>query len=583
MIVGVNDLASVHPELLKEWDYVENDKLNIKPDKVTCGSHMRVWWKCPNGHKYQSLIKSRSNGYGCRKCASINKGLIRSSPMDGESLQDKFPELVEEWDYEKNGDLLPTQVKHGSNKTVYWVCKVCGNKWRTKICNRTISHRGCSKCASVYSTSFSEQAIYYYLYSYFGKKEDVLNRYKFTDNQGSFEIDIFIPSISLAVEYDGVYWHQKKKDKDDLKNERLAKLGVRLIRIKESKINEVIDDNIFYDFYKNYNLNLSWAIKSLFDLLGYNLTNFDIDVENHRINILELFHKTEIKNSLAVVKPEIAQEWNYEKNGDLLPSHFRPYSDVKVWWKCKYGHSFYDSISNRSKGVGCPVCSNREIVVGFNDLATTNPKLAEEWDYENNYELNPTQVACNSSQRVSWKCKNCGYIWTAIIYRRNNGSGCPACAGNKVHIGFNDLLTVNPKLAEEWDYEENNNLLPTMFVANSTKIVGWKCKICGNKWKASIVNRNKGRGCPVCGRIKSDKSRSMPKKDNSFQDKHPELVSEWDYEKNGDLLPSQVNYGSKRKVWWKCKTCGKEWQTAVSNRSYGYGCPKCAKKIKREK
>ena len=43
-------------------------------------------------------------------------------------------------------------------------------------------------------------------------------------------------------------------------------------------------------------------------------------------------------------------------------------------------------------------------------------------------------------------------------------------------------------------------------------------------------------------------------------DGYPELVREWS-DKNGDLKPDMVTYGSNKIVWWKCHVCGYEWQS----------------------
>ena len=56
----------------------------------------------------------------------------------------------------------------------------------------------------------------------------------------------------------------------------------------------------------------------------------------------------------------------------------------------------------------------------------------------------------------------------------------------------------------------------------------------------------------------------------------PELVSQWDAEGNGALLPGTVSSGSDRKVWWRCEA-GHTWQARVSARALmGRGCPYCA-------
>ena len=55
------------------------------------------------------------------------------------------------------------------------------------------------------------------------------------------------------------------------------------------------------------------------------------------------------------------------------------------------------------------------------------------------------------------------------------------------------------------------------------------------------------------------------------------LMAEWNWGKNNELGfdPKTLTLGNKKIVWWKCQI-GHEWQTAVSNRSKGSGCPYCS-------
>lgn len=79
------------------------------------------------------------------------------------------------------------------------------------------------------------------------------------------------------------------------------------------------------------------------------------------------------------------------------------------------------------RSCSCPCCTNRVAVKGVNDLATTRPEIAAEWDYERNGELKPTDVVAGSSKRIWWRCPE-GHEWQAIIYRRKAGGGsCPVC------------------------------------------------------------------------------------------------------------------------------------------------------------
>ena len=77
----------------------------------------------------------------------------------------------------------------------------------------------------------------------------------------------------------------------------------------------------------------------------------------------------------------------------------------------------------------CPYCSNKKVLRGYNDLETTNPVLAKEWNYEKNGDLLPTQLVAGSNKKVWWKCSE-AHEWQAVINNRNNGSACPCCSGS---------------------------------------------------------------------------------------------------------------------------------------------------------
>ena len=59
-------------------------------------------------------------------------------------------------------------------------------------------------------------------------------------------------------------------------------------------------------------------------------------------------------------------EWDHEKNAQEghYPDKITFGSIIKVWWKCKHGHSWQTSPNGRGKGQGCPVCAGRKILVG---------------------------------------------------------------------------------------------------------------------------------------------------------------------------------------------------------------------------
>jgi hypothetical protein len=60
-------------------------------------------------------------------------------------------------------------------------------------------------------------------------------------------------------------------------------------------------------------------------------------------------------------------------------------------------------------------------------------------------------------------------------------------------------------------------------------------------------------------------------------DGFPELLLEWDTERNGEVLPSEVSAGSGRRIWWICsRGPDHRWRAKPNNRTRGAGCPFCA-------
>ena len=122
---------------------------------------------------------------------------------------------------------------------------------------------------------------------------------------------------------------------------------------------------------------------------------------------------------------------NCEKNGELQPSDFLPGSEKVVWWKCPNGHSYDTQIAIRAKyKCGCPICNNKRVVKGINDLESMHPELASEWNYEKNGDLLPSQVGGGggSHKKVWWRCEK-GHEWMATLASRISlHTGCPTCA-----------------------------------------------------------------------------------------------------------------------------------------------------------
>jgi len=87
------------------------------------------------------------------------------------------------------------------------------------------------------------------------------------------------------------------------------------------------------------------------------------------------------------------------------------------------------------KGTVCPVCAEREVLAGYNDLATTDKQLLTEWDYKLN-KLKLTEVSRNSAKRAWWQCRY-GHSWSTKINECTVlGKGCRICEQEYVSEGY---------------------------------------------------------------------------------------------------------------------------------------------------
>lgn len=636
-VIKVGAFSHTNPELLKEWDYDTNAAIGIVPDEVTAGTHQKVNWICGKcNSRWMASIASRARGTGCPKCGLDKAPVLRMRSIVNAkgSIFDVHPELKSEWDNQMNESegISSELITAGSDQLVWWICDK-GHSYKLRVCHK-VNGIGCSICARERMTSFPEQCLFFYLKKIFS---DTVNGAR--NLITPYELDIYIPTMKTAIEYDGQAWH-KDNAKDLQKNKLCQEKGIRLFRVRESECPDIPlegDVEIFRYVYGN--------IKELEDIIREIISRLssadtDVDIERDSAEIYEQYVLIEKSKSIAVVKPELLLEWNSDRNGNLRPDRVSYGTRKKIWWICDRKHEWKASVSDRVRGNGCPFCSNKKLLQGFNDLQTTHPELAVEWNHKRN-ERQPSDYINGASDKVWWICSK-GHEWcTTINSRVRTQAGCPKCGRRLVEPGFNDFATTHPELLSEWNYEKNsaqglapsevmagqrkrvwwicpmghdyeaniidrvrgcgcsvcagkkvlagindlatlsphilkewssrNSALPTEITAKSNKKVWWVCKE-GHEWQASVADRTridgKASGCPVCC------GKKVMKGYNDLATTDSDLLSEWNWDKNQTVQPTDFTRGSSKKVWWICKE-GHEWEAVISSRSAGRGCPIC--------
>lgn len=264
-------------------------------------------------------------------------------------------------------------------------------------------------------------------------------------------------------------------------------------------------------------------------------------------------------NDLATVNPKLASE--VSPNSPFKAEELLKWSNRKIPWVCKNGHEWVASVNSRTRGNGCPYCAGKKPIVGETDLATVNPKLASE--VSPNSKIKATEVTAGSHEKLLWRCEK-NHEWLAITNNRARGYGCPYCAGRTVLPGFNDLATVNPKLASE--ISPRSEIKAAEVTEFSAKKPLWRCSK-NHEWSVSVANRSNGYNCPYC-----DGQKPIPGI-NDLATTNPDLARQ--ISPNSKIKASELMKGSHRSILWKCKR-DHEWLSPVYSRAAGRGCPYCS-------
>jgi len=243
--------------------------------------------------------------------------------------------------------------------------------------------------------------------------------------------------------------------------------------------------------------------------------------------------------------PDIAAQWHPTRNGNLRPDQVNAGTDAKVWWRCEQGHGWEAPVSRRTRqSTGCPVCTGRKVLAGYNDLATTFPDVAAQWHPTRNGNLTPTQVSAGTGKKVWWRCEQ-GHEWEVTVSSRTSGgNGCPVHAGQKLLTGYNDLATTFPDIAKQWhptrNADRNADRTPDRVLAGTDAKAWWRCEL-GHEWRAAVRSRtSKGYGCPVHA------GRKLLAGFNDLATTFPGVAKQWHPTRNGDLRPDQVSATKRR-------------------------------------
>lgn len=152
-------------------------------------------------------------------------------------------------------------------------------------------------------------------------------------------------------------------------------------------------------------------------------------------------------------------------------------SDNSIECKCKIDEYTWNPIAFSLYKSGCPVCTNRVIVRGINDLWTTHPHIAKLLTNQNEgYE-----IVAGTHQKKSFTCPNCGKSNTQIVNNvtKRNHISCPSCddnisTPNKIMYHLLSQINIEFETEKTFDWglnKDGNKVKYDFFVENKNLIV----------------------------------------------------------------------------------------------------------------
>ena len=210
-------------EFIKRCTIIHKGKYDYSKT-IYCGNKEPVLIICPlHGEFILTRAGRHLEGCGCPTCGKIAGGKAKkdfSKAMEKRGIHfiEKAKLLNPTYDYSK--------VKYtGENNNVIIICPLHGEFKQTPH-NHISNKNKCPKCNKLGSSQQEKEILKYLKEIYNGSiienDREILN---------GKELDIFIPDLKIAIEYDGIYWHNNLNNY--FKFEKCLDKGIRLIQITE--------------------------------------------------------------------------------------------------------------------------------------------------------------------------------------------------------------------------------------------------------------------------------------------------------------------------------------------------------------
>lgn len=174
-----------------------------------------------------------------------------------------------------------------------------------------------AELAKKFQSSKPEQYLCFYFSKIF---DDIICQARFEWLPNS-HLDIYIPSLNFAIEYDGSYYHSDRQDEDLNKTSLCKDHEIQVVRICEQEKRQGYEnlskckDVVIYFPNKEYR-NIKTAIDDLKLLINekFNLfVSVNVDLDRDEKEILRYVQNKYHQKTIAHIWPEVKDYWNEKK------------------------------------------------------------------------------------------------------------------------------------------------------------------------------------------------------------------------------------------------------------------------------
>lgn len=550
--------------------------------------NIKLLWECFKGHRWESTLRSVRNGAWCPKCSKERSALSKRK-----HTIDEMCKLAE-----ARGGKCLSEKYFNPHAKLLWKC-ANGHQWEAGY-NSVKRGLWCPICSS----GLGERICREYFEQIFGKPFPRCYPKWLQSKLGfQMELDGYNEELCIAFEHHGEQHYsidnpfidtmdllEKRKVDDNWKRHLCLKRNVLLIEIPQipdrtpiHNIKDIIKrefensdfqlpvtfDSIEIDLKKAYTTRLTDNELLNLKIIAANkggkcLSNQYINNTTKLLWECTAGHRwyaapSSVKNNTwcpicaGIVKSTIKEMRILadNKGGKCLSDEYIN-NNSKLLWECKFGHRWASTPKNIKKGKWCPHCAG---VAKYNieDMRF----IAENKDGKC---LSKSYTDIHT--KLLWECSK-GHQWEATPDSIKRGTWCPICGKGK--SGASKKLNIEE--ANKIAKYNGGKCLSKNYDSARAKL-SWKCSK-DHQWEATLDSVKRGSWCPVCGRIKSGRSKRLG----------IEAMNVLAKNHDGKCLSTEY-VNANTKLIWQCSE-GHQWEALPNSIKRGSWCPTCSSRKKR--